>query len=282
MYSEAPSLSALQDMLNTCAEYAASHNLRFSTDPNPKKCKTKLMAFLKKPRNLPELFLCGNPLPWVDQLKHLGNTISNTMNGNQLDIKIKRAKYIDKNNSLLQEFHFAHPQTKVKVNNIFNNHFTGSQLWKFGSNELEKFESTYNKSIKIMYDLPVATHRFFIEPLSGVPHMRRILVRRYLSFIENIRRSSKVSLNQLLELVQRDVRMTTGANLRLIMIMAELGRIEDLNLGKVDFEYHKVKKIDEWKIGFVQEIVDVKQEELNITGMDLAEIEEILEYLCTS
>ena len=233
-------------------------------------------------RDLPELFLCGNPFPCVDQLKYLGSAVSNTMNGNQLDIKIKRAKYIDKNNSLLQEFHFAHPQTKVKVNNIFNNHFTGSQLWKFGSNELEKFESTYNKSIKIMYDLPVATHRFFIEPLSGVPHMRRILVRRYLSFIENIRRSSKVSLNQLLELVQRDVRMTTGANLRLIMIMAELGRIEDLNLGKVDFEYHKVKKIDEWKIGFVQEIVDVKQEELNITGMDLAEIEEILEYLCTS
>ena len=112
--------------------------------------------------------------------------------------------------------------------------------------------------------------------------MRRILVRRYLSFIENIRRSSKVALNQLLELVQRDVRLTTGANLRLIMIMAELGRIEDMKPGKVDFEYHKVKKIDEWKIWFVQEIVDVKQEELNITGMDLAEIEEILEYLCTS
>ena len=158
---------------------------------------------------------------------------------------------IDKNNSLLQEFHFAHPQTKVKVKNIFNNHFTGSQLWKFGSTGLDKFESTYNKSIKIMYDLPLATHRFFIEPLSGVPHMRRILVRRYLSFIENIRRSSKVALNQLLELVQRDVRLTTGVNLRLIMIMAELGRIEVLKPSKLDFEYHKVKKIDEWKIGFV-------------------------------
>ena len=133
-----------------------------------------------------------------------------------------------------------------------------------------------------MYDLPLATHRFFIEPLSGVPHLSRILVRRYLSFIEKIRRSSKVALNQLLELVRRDVRLTTGANLRLIMIMTELGRIEDLKPGKVDFEYHKVKKIDEWKIGFVKELVDVKQEELNVTGMDLVELEEILEYLCTS
>ena len=48
-----PSLSSLQDMLNTCEEYAASHNLKFSTDPDPVKCKTKLMAFKSKPRNLP-------------------------------------------------------------------------------------------------------------------------------------------------------------------------------------------------------------------------------------
>ena len=44
----APSLSALQDMLETCEAYALAHNLRFSTDPRPSKCKTKTMTFLKK------------------------------------------------------------------------------------------------------------------------------------------------------------------------------------------------------------------------------------------
>ena len=44
--------------------------------------------------------LCGNPLPWVDRLKHLGNNISNVIDGNQLDIKVKKAKYIDKTNTL--------------------------------------------------------------------------------------------------------------------------------------------------------------------------------------
>ena len=69
----APSLDSLQNILTTCQEYAASHNLKFSTDPNSTKCKTKCLAFLKKKRVLPELLLCGNPLPWVDKLKHLGN-----------------------------------------------------------------------------------------------------------------------------------------------------------------------------------------------------------------
>ena len=72
----APSLSPLQDMLKTCEEYAAMHNLKFSTDPDPKKCKTKCMAFLSKPTELPDMLLCGNPLPWVSSLVHLGTAIS--------------------------------------------------------------------------------------------------------------------------------------------------------------------------------------------------------------
>ena len=277
----APSISALQDMLNTCEEYAASHNLQFSTDPNPTKCKTKLMAFLKKPRELPGLKLCGNPLPWVSQLKHLGNTISNKMDGNQLDIKIKAASYIDKNNSILQEFYFAHPESKVKLNNIYNGHWTGSQLWKFGSKELDKLEGTYNKSVKIMYDLPWATHRYLIEPLTGLPHVRRIWVKRYLSFVKMIRNSRKPSVIQLLDTVLRDVRLTTGSNLRTIMLLTDKNSIEDLEFGKVDVKYHEIQESEAWRVDLIREVVDVKIGDLVVPGFDLEELEFIQEQLCT-
>ena len=236
----APSLSALQDMLATCEEYAASHNLQFSTDTDPVKCKTKLMAFLKKPRELPSLMLCGNPLPWVDQLKHLGNTISNRMDGNQLDIKVKSARYIDKNNSILQDFYYAHPETKVKLNNIYNGHWTGSQLWSFGCDQLRKLESTFNRSVKIMLDLPWATHHYLIEPLSGLPHVRKVLVKRYLSFIAMLRNSSKFAIVQLLETVSNDVRLLTGSNLRTIMLLAEKNRVEELENYEIVVEYHEI------------------------------------------
>ena len=42
------------------------------------------------------------------------------MEGNQLDIKVKAARYIDKNNSIAQEFYFAHPDTKVKSTSIMD------------------------------------------------------------------------------------------------------------------------------------------------------------------
>ena len=226
--------------------------------------------------------LCGTDLPWVKKVKHLGNTISNTMDGNQLDMQVKTARYIDKNNTICQEFYFAHPKTKAAINNIYNGHFTGSQLWKIGTKEYRKVESTFNKSVKIMYDLPWATHRYFMEPLVGSEHVSRILAKRYLSFIDKIRKSGKSSIIQLLDIVKKDARLTTGYNLRSIMILAGKNRVEDLEVGKVDFEYHKVEETEAWRIDFVQELIDLRYGDLHVPGMDVDELKEILDYICTS
>ena len=43
------------------------------------------------------MYMFGSPLPWVDSLKHLGNMVSNNIDGGKLDMKVKRAKYVDKN-----------------------------------------------------------------------------------------------------------------------------------------------------------------------------------------
>ena len=98
-----PSLSALQEMIRICEEFAKLHNLKFSTDPNPKKCKTKTLAFLKKPRDIPNVYLCGNPFPWTDKFKHLGVTIGNKIDGCSLDMNIKNAQYVSKNIELNQD-----------------------------------------------------------------------------------------------------------------------------------------------------------------------------------
>ena len=100
----------------------------FRYHPDPKKSKTKCLAFLFKNRELPKLSLGEDKLPWVSNVKHLGNMVENKLNGQRKDITIKRARYIDKNNELLQEFYFAHPETLVKVNSIYNSHFTGCVL----------------------------------------------------------------------------------------------------------------------------------------------------------
>ena len=90
----APSLFALQQMVLICENYALAHDLKFSTDPNPDKCKTKCLAFLKKSRQLPNITLCGNALPWVTSGKHLGNILENKLDGMKRDILTKRASIL--------------------------------------------------------------------------------------------------------------------------------------------------------------------------------------------
>ena len=229
------------------------------------------------------MMLCGNPLPWVDPCKHLGNYFENKIDGMKHDLVIKQAQYIDKNNELEQEFNFCHPATKFKVNKIYNSHFTGSPLWKLYTPEAVKMESTWNKSVKIMFDLPYATHRWLIEPVSGSTHVRKILISRFLNFIKQINKSTKLVSRLLLRTIKYDVRSVTGHNLRQIML--ETGKTDINQLGDVkidDIKYHPVRNEDKWKISVVQECIDAKFGKLNIDGFSVEELDEICSHLCVS
>ena len=173
-YLIAPSLSALQDMLTICDDYASEHGLRFSTDPNPKKCKTKCISFLRNEREVRKMTLCGNFLPWVKTGKHVGNNVNESIDGMKYDMSIKRASYISKNCELLQEFSFAHPKSKILVNQIFNCHFTGAPLWDLFCRDFEKIEKSYNTSVRKMLNIPRETHKYLIEPLSETKHISSV------------------------------------------------------------------------------------------------------------
>ena len=179
-----PTLDGLKEMLNTYADYAFEHNLTFSTNENPKKSKTKCMAFLHKKRSLKELTLCGKRLPWVEYVKHLGNTIVNNIDYMSQDTTEKRAQYITRNNELSHEFSFAHPSIKCLINSILNSHFTGSSLWNLFNKATEMLEKSWNVSHRIMFALPRETHKYLLEPISKPKHIEISLMKRYIRFSE--------------------------------------------------------------------------------------------------
>ena len=193
-----------------------------------RKCKTKCLAFLQRERPLHQVKLCGNPLPWVTHGKHLGNSIENRINGMKMDIKTKRADYIDKNNNIIQEFSYTHPRTRNEINRIYNNHFTGSPLWDLFSREADMMCNTWNKSIRLMFDVPLQTHRYFIEELAETRQMKFTLIKRFLGFVSQIENSKKIIPNILLQTIRRDCRSTTGSNLRNILLLTGKDDISEL------------------------------------------------------
>ena len=54
--------------------------------------------------------------------------------------------------------------------------------------------------------------------------------------------------------------------------------IKDLNR----YEYCPVQPGDEWKVDMVRELIEVRENNLNVEHFTAEELEEVLEHLCTS
>ena len=281
-WAVAPSLSALQDMISTMEEYASSHNLKFSTDPNPTKCKTKCMAYLRKQRELPSMMLCGTTLPWVDHIKHLGITVVNKIDGCQKDIMIKRARFIARSSEIIQEFHFVPPDSMMKLHSIYNSHFTGSCCWDMTSRAGEMLEATFNRNIKLTYDLPYPTHRNILPVISNVQPLRLTLAKRLLSFIQNIKKSEKTVLRSMLSVVESDVRTITGRNLRSLLDMCNKSTVQQLRPSDMD-TVNYYGEPDTWRIVTIREIIEARAGEVEMPeDWDRSEFQQILEVACCS
>jgi hypothetical protein len=73
------------------------------------------------------------------------------------DVALKRGKFIGKIHSLNQDLHFYSPHLLIKLYNIYCCSFYGSNLYDLFSAELEKFYSSWNIAVKIVFKLPHLT-----------------------------------------------------------------------------------------------------------------------------
>ena len=278
----APSRDALQEMIQNCEEHTRSLNISFSTHENPKKCKTKCMTFLDKEREVRNITLDGKDLPWVKSAKHLGCRMTNTSGALTKDIMEKRAIFINRVNELNQEFYFAHPLTKVRINNVFNSYFYGSPLWNLFGKEADRLEKSWNVAQRILMGLPRNSHRYFIEPLSNTQHIRHSLFRRYIKFVNSIKSSEKVVLRKMFNTVKQDCRSTTGMNLRNLMKKMGRSTVDELQPNDVgQLTYHPIPEGDEWKVACAKELVEVKNGILSVDLLMTKEMDQILEEVVT-
>ena len=114
------------------------------------------------------------------------------------------------------------------MNQIYNNHFTGSPLWDLFSREADMLYNSWNRSVRLTCNIPLQTHRYFLEPLAESRHLKLVLMKRFLSFILQIENSPKTLPKLLLQTVKRDCRSVTGSNLRNILLLTNKDNVEEL------------------------------------------------------
>ena len=81
--------------------------------------------------------------------------------------------------------------------------------------------------------------------------------------------------------IMYDMRSTTGLNLRKIMLQTD--KLSVAQLCKDDIKkigYHPTSEQDKWKEGFLRELVQVKENHLEVEGFEPGELDDILEHIC--
>ena len=278
-------------MLTICENFASSHSMMFSTDPDPVKSKTKCLVFSKKidSGQVENVRLNGDSLPWVDTAKHLGNHLSSKINlscqapETKTDLLKKRAILFDKVHQVQQQFGKYNPRLVIKLLSIYSTALYGSCLWQLASEEHMKLIRSWNAAVKIIWDLPHPTHTRFLESLSPVPHLEAVLMSRYIGFIENLRKSEKTLVKLIFNSCSSDLSSSTGQNLSFL-----LKKYQKLSIQKLILEKYEIKKTrvyplqrqENWKINIIEEISLIKTNLLEI-DFNHDDLEMILNFICT-
>ena len=161
----APCRSAMEEMVKICETFGMKNNLKFSTDSNPAKSKTKCLYMVgSKVKNVvypAAIQLYGLDLPWVTHATHLGHELHQdcTMN---MDTRMKRADFISSSNDIRNMFNFALPGQILSAINVYSAHFYGAMLWDLFGDMAGQVYRSWNTCVKLVWDLPRSTHNYIL------------------------------------------------------------------------------------------------------------------------
>ena len=206
-------------MLKEAELWAADFNVTFSTNPDPKKSKSKLIFMcginkrLAKPA---DISLCGRALPWVASTTHLGHEIHES-GKMTYDAQVKRAQYIGKSVEVRESFGFASPPEVLTALNIYCTSYYGCLAgWDLGSAAAASFFSAQTVGVKLTWGVPRATHTYFVQQClaPGATSARAEVLARLTGFYAGLRNSPSPEVRTVALLASRDLRTTTGSNIR--------------------------------------------------------------------
>ena len=105
------------------------------------------------------------------------------------------------------------------------------------------------------------------------------MMHRFITFIEQIRKSTKNASKHLLESILLDARSTTGSNIRNILLLTDKSLIQELVPNDVlALKYNRIENEEKWKIIMAQEIIEIKNGNLEVDNFRREELEEMLEF----
>jgi hypothetical protein len=211
----APSLNALQNMLDICTSFGTATGLQYNCK------KTVCIDFHGNDDcctegNCYNVYLNKQRLSWCKAVKHLGHYLTCCLTCDK-DVHVKKGQFIACVNNILTEFSFAHHDVKLNLLNIYGTSFYGCQLWDLYGNATQRLYTTWNIALRRLIGLPYRTHRRFLDHICNINHIHVSLKLRFVKFIVSLIESENVLIKNLLNYTMTSNVFYTGLTLNRIL-----------------------------------------------------------------
>ena len=159
-------------------------------------------------------------------------------------------------------------------------------LWDLYGENAKKFYRTWNTCVKLSWELPRATHTYFVDNLLAATFrsFATSIKSKYVKFFQNLLTSKIQEVRLSSELVGRDASSTTGKNL--IMLEQETGvspwssspkEVSDILSAIVT----PVPQQDHWRLPYLQKLL-TERYKLKAEAQDTQDISFIIDNLCVN
>ena len=199
------------------------------------------------------------------------------------DYDVKRGKFIGKVHSLAQEFYFAAPEVLMKILNIYTTSFYGSNLYHLFCKNCTRLFSAWNCAVRLVFKVDNRTHRYLIHTLSQSLHPMVFLSSRFVKFTHSMEHSNKAIVRVLSNIYKYDNRTVLGQNLHQIGKLCKTP-INDLTseVVKTSMKYFEIPQQEKWRESLVEELILIKNNDMELNGFSKEDITDLLFDVCTS
>ena len=134
------------------------------------------------------------------------------------DAIVKRAIFIGNSLEIREAFAFASPVEIFSAIKIYCCSFYGSMLWDLGGEGANQVFNSWTTGVRLTWSVPRATRTYLVLKVldSGLTSSRVDILARFAGFFQSLRKSPSYEVAVLACLAGRDIRTTTGKNLKLL------------------------------------------------------------------
>ena len=163
-------------MIKICEEFAKEYQLTFNSN------KSYCIQFGDRPVGNKTVFMNGEPMEWVSEVKHLGNILSSNLSDKN-DVIYKKGQFIGNVNRIIAQFGYMQLPVKCKLFNSYCSVFYGSSLWDLSSAHVSSFCTAWNKAVRILCRLPYRTRTVLLPHIVNTLSMQDQLILRLLNLL---------------------------------------------------------------------------------------------------